>query len=124
MKVILSATLGKDAESKQDENGKFIITFSCAENQTVKGEQVTNWYNALYVSKSDKVCEYLTKGTRVLIFGELNIETYRSEQTGNVNISRSLFVRDLDILVFKRDIPMPEQQEQTNAVKENGDIPF
>lgn len=123
MKVILSATLGKDAEAKQDENGKFMITFSCAENQTVKGEQVTNWYNALYVAKSDKVCEYLTKGTRVLIFGELNIETYRSEQTGNVNISRSLFVRDLDILVFKRDIQMPEQGEQ-NAVDENRELPY
>lgn len=117
MKVILSATLGKDAELKKDENGKFIITFSCVENQTVKGEHVTNWYNALYVSRSDKVCEYLLKGTRVLIFGELNIETYRSELTENVNISRSLFVRDLDILVFKRNMQMQEKEQ--NAVDEN-----
>lgn len=98
---IIAGHIGQDAEVKIIGNKNY-VSFSIAENQKITNKEtgelkeIVNWYNVLY--RGDKVVNYLTKGTQVLVVGELRIDTYRSEISDTVKTSRSVFANTLQLL--------------------------
>lgn len=75
-KVILLGNLTKDVEEIKIGKGKNIqkaIAIGVACNSKDKdGNEYTTFVNMLYFGKYENIIEYLTKGKKVLIEGELN----------------------------------------------------
>lgn len=99
-KVIMSGRLTKDPDYReiQQEIGSFhVANFDLAVRRNSKN--VTDFFRVKTFNKiADNVKEYLHKGMRVLVEGELNITSYTDKETGEkksyceINASRVEFI--------------------------------
>lgn len=105
-KVQLIGNLGKAPEVRNTENGKKIVRFSIATNESYrnsKGEKVTEtqWHNVFAWGKLADVAEkYLLKGTEVAIEGKLMNNNY-TDKDGNKKYSTEIQVHDILLLGSK-----------------------
>ena len=79
--IIVTGRLGSDAKIYRSSNGNRFITFSIASNTRVKkNEENTYWWDVVVPSHSveryKNMVEYLTKGSAVIVQGELDPEIY------------------------------------------------
>lgn len=79
--VIVTGRLGRDAKIYTSSNGNRFITFSIASNTRVKkNEENTYWWDVVVPSHSveryKNMVEYLTKGSSVIVQGELDPDIY------------------------------------------------
>ena len=81
-KVQLIGNLGNAPEVKNTENGKKMVRFSVATNESyrnAKGEKITEtqWHNLIAWGKVADIAEkYLTKGTEIAVEGKLVNRNY------------------------------------------------
>jgi single stranded DNA-binding protein len=130
--VIMAANIGKDAEWKDASNGNGVnVFFSVCENtrEKINGEmtEVANWYSCIYHAASANVAQYLKKGAKVCIIGDLTIDTYTSDKTGRVQVSRNVFVADLKIVSFVQAVAPgvdPVTGEVKQAPNDAQDLPY
>lgn len=105
-KVQLIGNLGNDPEIKNTENGKKLVKFSIATNETyynAKGEKIveTQWHNLIAWGKVAELAEkYLNKGTEVAIEGKLMNNNY-TDKEGNKRYSTEIQVHELLLLSGK-----------------------
>jgi len=118
-KIIVSGNLGKDAEVKKLESGRSYVYFNVAVNSYKgKGDDrrtVTQWYNVSYFVNSEAIIQYLKKGAKVVVVGNLELDTFRSEQSGKVYVNASILASDVEIVGFV-DTEQP-QSTQTGVVE-------
>lgn len=103
--LITAANVGKDAECKALEGGSFQFTFSVCENERRKGENgevisEPHWYNCLYFARSAKVGDYIRKGAKVCVWGDVRTTTYTNDQTREKRVSFDILVSELKIIAF------------------------
>jgi single-strand DNA-binding protein len=85
-KVQLIGHLGADPESKETENGKKLVRFSLATNETYKsaaGDKVTEtqWHNLVAWGKTAEFAQkYLNKGAEVVVEGKLLTRNYLDKE--------------------------------------------
>ena len=85
--LIVTGTLGRDAE-KRSAGGSDVTTFSVAVEQGWGQNKQTNWFRCnLWGSRGDKLAQYLTKGAKVTVVGELKIGEYQGKPQYEVNVS-------------------------------------
>jgi single-strand DNA-binding protein len=90
-RVVLVGNLGRDPEMRYSQNGTPITNFSIAVNRRRRGpdgnyQDETDWYRvSLYRQQAESAAEWLRKGSKVLVEGQLLIRTY----TGNDGIERT-----------------------------------
>jgi single-stranded DNA-binding protein len=71
MKASVVGNLGRNAETKE-RAGNAVTSFSIASNTKVKGEERTTWVRgSIWGERGIKLAPHLTKGRRVLVYGEL-----------------------------------------------------
>jgi single stranded DNA-binding protein len=103
-KVIISGNLGKDAEVKQLEGNRYHTFFSVAVNyKKGKGEdmkQLTQWYSVAYFSNSNKVAEYLKKGAKVIVCGNLELDIFKSDKSQQTFVNANVLAQDIEIVEF------------------------
>ena len=108
-KVQLIGNLGNAPEVKNTENGKKLVRFSLATNESYRnanGEKVTEttWHNLVAWGKVADIAEkYLTKGKEVAIEGKLVNHSY-TDKDGIKRYSTEVQVNE--ILMFGGDKPM------------------
>lgn len=80
-KLFIEGCLGKDVEVKATANGRKYAVLAVAVNWNKVGESKdkadrTTWYNVVSFNErhTGKMTEYLTKGTRVMVTGNLEAE--------------------------------------------------
>jgi single-strand DNA-binding protein len=75
----ICGNLGKDAEVR--EAGDSTVTaFSVASTAHVKGEKVTTWCDcSMWGRRGQAVSQYLSKGTRVMVAGELTTRMFKDK---------------------------------------------
>ena len=101
--VRLIGNLGSDPEVREFENGKKLVRFSLATNETYKnekGEKVTEtqWHNLVAWGRSAGVVEkYLKKGQEVAIEGKLTTRSYMDKE-GHKRYVTEIVVNDLLML--------------------------
>lgn len=119
-KIIVTGYLGKDAELKVLERGRNVINFSVAETKKVKKEgevlERTQWYSVSVFTNSDKVLEFLKKGIKVLIIGEMDIDILKSEKGGRTYTNVNIVTSEVQILTFADKTEF--QTETENAEKQ------
>lgn len=114
--AIFSGNLGKDPEVKTLQSGTTILEFSIAVKQGYGEYESTFWLNCK-AFKREKLAQYLSKGSRVVVSGELNNRKYQDKE-GNDRWSLELIVRDLDLPPkpkASQGQPQPEQPTNSDA---------
>ena len=90
-RVVLVGNLGRDPEMRYSQNGTPITNFSIAVNRRRRMpdgnyQDETDWFRiSLFRNAAETANEYLKKGTKVLVEGQLQIRNY----TGQDGIERT-----------------------------------
>jgi single-strand DNA-binding protein len=90
-RVVLVGNLGRDPEMRYSQNGTPITNFTIAVNRRRRGTDgnwvdETDWYRiSVFRNAAETAAEYLKKGTKVLVEGQLQIRNY----TGQDGIERT-----------------------------------
>ena len=111
--------LGNDPELRYTQEGKAILTFSVANQQTYKGQKQTTWF---HVSVFDKLAENLSKfaqkGTKVYVSGKLNSDPATGspriyqKKDGSAGATFEIIAATVECLAnFKSDDPYQKQQQ-------------
>ena len=108
-KVLVNGNVVRDMEVK--DTGKCLVgTFTIANNVGFGEDQKTNFVNCvLFGDRVESLVEYLVKGCKVLIDGELAIEQY--EVNDEKRYATKVYVKSLEIEKFK------EQEDKKNKYK-------
>jgi single-strand DNA-binding protein len=105
-KVQLIGNLGKAPEVRNAENGKKMVRFSVATNESYRdaaGEKVneTQWHNLVAWGKLADIAEkYLAKGTEVAIEGKL-VSRHYTDKEGNKKQITEIQVHEVLLLGHK-----------------------
>ena len=108
-KVLVNGNVVRDMEVK--DTGKCLVgTFTIANNVGYGEEQKTNFVNCvLFGDRVESLIQYLVKGCKVLVEGELAIEQY--EVNDEKRYTTKVYVKSLEIEKFK------EQEDKKNKYK-------
>jgi len=104
-KTILVGVLGKTPAIGQTQNGKNYANFSLATSKKWKNEagekqEKTSWHNISCWGSLAKVCQYLDKGSKVYLEGELEYGTYKNKEGVEVP-STKIIASVIDIIKGK-----------------------
>lgn len=90
--ITITGNIGKDAELKRTQKGDAFATFSVACQK--KKDAPTTWYRvSLFGVRGEKLCQYLTKGSKVTVIGDFEFRTYEKDGLTKT----SLDVRTYDV---------------------------
>ena len=111
-KLLVNGNIVRDMEVK--DTGKCLVgNFTIANNVGYGEDQKTNFVNCvLFGDRVESLVQYLVKGCKVLIEGELAIEQY--EVNEEKRYITKVYVKSLEIEKFK------EQEEKKNKYKKAG----
>ena len=111
-KLLVNGNIVRDMEVK--DTGKCLVgNFTIANNVGYGEDQKTNFVNCvLFGDRVESLVQYLVKGCKVLIEGELAIEQY--EVNEEKRYITKVYVKSLEIEKFK------EQDEKKNKYKKAG----
>lgn len=113
---LIDARLGRDAAVRQTKSGQRFLSFPVAVDGRWKGENITSWYDILTydVDKYEKMLPYLTKGTSVVITGEL----YAEVELGTDNVTRCRRSVNADTIRF-----LPKGKKEDSEATATGTVP-
>ena len=118
--VTLVGRLTKNAEVRKTSDGKLVVVGSIAQNVGKKGEEKAFYFDFFKVVESDKIANFLKRGTLVALSGSL---TYKDKELDKKHVRYySVKVQSIDFLEpASTDSKKDEKAvEETNA----GDLPF
>lgn len=119
--AILSGNLARDPEQKQvGENALTTFTLGV---QTGYGEKKSTLWVRCNLWNRQKLAQYLFKGSRVTVSGELSMREYTT-QDGQTRQSLELRVADLDLPPRPQGQPKQQQRTQQEPLPEMDDVPF
>lgn len=119
-KTILVGTLGKAPKIGQTQNGKDYANFSLATSKKWKDangekQEKTTWHNISVWGSLSKLCQYLDKGSKVYVEGELFYGTYKNKE--GVEVPKTEIIASvIDIIKGKER----EGIDAHNQAKSNG----
>jgi single-strand DNA-binding protein len=89
--LVIAGNIGQDAELRTNQNGKQAARFSVAVSNGSNREPT--WFDcSLWGERGAKLAQYLTKGTKVSVQGEVSAREY------NGKAYLQVFVRELTLL--------------------------
>lgn len=104
--ITIVGNLGSNAVMRTTSDGRQIMTFSIAVNQS--NEQPPLWFNVV-ANMREKLFAYLLKGQCVLVIGDLTPALYKGQIDLSVNADR---------IELCGKAPEPSTQQATEPVKE------
>ena len=110
-KWIFTGNLGGDSEVKYLPNGDAVCEFSVGVKSGYGDKEKTVWVKCALFGKraSGQLPQYLVKGVKVCIAGELSMDEW--EKDGVKNKMLKLSVGDLDLIGDKKEGQAPPQQQ-------------
>ena len=95
--INLVGNLGKDAEMKDVGDHK-LLSFAVACSTGFGDKKVSSWYNCqLWGNRGEKLQDYLKKGTKVYVNGELTLREY-DKKDGSKGMSADINVNNVELL--------------------------
>ena len=106
--VTICGNVGKDMELRATKNGTTVGEFSVAVNKKKPdGTDETSWYRcSMFGSRAERIAQYITKGKKVTVVGELSPGVWESESGAHIN---------LDIAVYALDFVGGGEQKQEHT---------
>ncbi len=139
-KVILVGNLGQDPEIKYTAGGAAVTTLSIATSDSWKDkdsgmeQERTEWHRVVLWRRLAEIAgEYLKKGSKVYIEGQL--QTRKWEKEGQTRYTTEIIARDIQFLDSKGSASPSDQedpgltsnqstQDVSDSLIEDDDIPF
>ncbi len=101
-KIFISGGLGRDAELKSV-GDKSVLEFSIAVNSSYRKEDPPSWWKcAIWGARAEKLAQYLTKGTRLIVEGEPKLRQYEDKE-GNKRLAAEIFVNSIEFMGSRSD---------------------
>jgi len=83
----VTGNLGKDAALRKAGQEQ-VCSFGVASETKVKGEKVTTWVDcSIWGKRGEALCQYLTKGSKVTVVGELGTRVHDGKTYLTVRVS-------------------------------------
>lgn len=127
-KVILTGRLTKDVDVKYTQNGKCVALFSIAVNGFKKED--VYFFNIVAWNKTAELCgNYLTKGNKVLIEGQLTTRSYE-DNSGSKKTVTEIIASNVEFLESKKQneqqatMQQVKQYQNTFGAVQNEEMPF
>lgn len=119
--ITVAGRFTKNAETRVTPNGKYITTFSLAENTYQNGEQTAQFYDCqLWGERGQKLAQHIQKGGNATVTGSLQIRKYTDRQ-GTERTAIEINVNDI-ALQGSAQQPPPRQPAQQTQPQDH--IPF
>ena len=125
-RVVVGGNLTRDPELRRTQSGCALLDFCVACNdrrrnaQSGEWEDVANYVDCiLFGKRAEAICEFLRKGSAVVVDGKLRYETWESD--GRKRSRLRIVVNEIQFSGGKAK-KEPEQEPQATAYDE--DIPF
>src|SRR5713101_7074738 len=85
LRVTLLGNMGGDPETRFTQKGTQLVQFSVAVNQVRRGpdgerQENTEWFRVKVANRQAEFVQRLSKGTKVLVIGRLDISHYQSRE--------------------------------------------
>ena len=103
--ITIAGNIGKDAETRRTQSGDAVTSFSIAVEDRIPKEKGTIWFRcSLWGKRGESLAQYLTKGSKVAVSGELSIEVYEGKTNLTVKVDQvTLLGGSQDDNVSRRD---------------------
>lgn len=117
---IICGNLGGDCETKRLDSGDTVVEFNVAVKTSIKKEDPPTWVRcSLWGKRGEKLTQYLTKGTKVVVRGSVTSRPYISKKNGEPGAGLELRVDDVELAGGG------ERHEAKPAARQDDDsIPF
>lgn len=120
-KTILIGTLGKAPNIGKTQSGKDYANFSLATSKKWKNEagekqEKTTWHNISVWGSLSKLCQYLDKGSKVYVEGELSYGTYKNKE--GVEVPKTEIIASVIDIIKGKD--REENIDAHNRAKADG----
>lgn len=137
--ITLVGNLGQDPEMRYTPKGDPVTSFSVATSRGWTGQdgqrqEKTVWFRVSAWRRLAETCnQYLAKGRRVLVVGELEEPYVWTDESGNARASLQLTARNVQFLSSRAEAGDPSGGQPVYSDGENapgpdagsdGDIPF
>ena len=101
-KVFLSGNLTRDPEVRYTQQGKAYARMGIAINRRYKDKESVDFFNLVAWDKTAEFCgRYMTKGSRVLVEGQLRTNSYENKDGVKVN-TVEIWVDNIEFASSKR----------------------
>jgi single-strand DNA-binding protein len=126
--VTIVGNLGQDPEIRYTPNAVPVASFTIAVNEVYKGKdgqkvKKTHWFRvSAFQRLAEIVGQYCTKGSKVVIRGQLRQGTWQDNEGVNHNLVEIL-AKELELLGGKNGNPA-DAEEQFASADELDDVPF
>jgi single-strand DNA-binding protein len=103
--ITIAGNVGKDAETRRTQSGDAVTSISIAVEDRIPKEKGTIWFRcSLWGRRGESLAQYLTKGSKVAVSGELSIEVYEGKTNLTVKVDQvTLLGGSQDDNVSRRD---------------------
>ena len=120
--LTITGGLGRDAELKTTQSGDEILSFSVGSTQGYGDKKSTNWFRCTVWGKRGRsIAQYLTKGTKVTVQGELSIGEYDGKPQYEIRVNEVEWQRKEGVAAK----PAPDSAwDQTDDADLDMDPPF
>lgn len=86
--IIISGNLGSDAVTRQTQKGDKVTAFNVGVQQGWGENKSTNWYRCnVWGERGEKIAQYLLKGVKAFVTGELTIGSYEGKPQYDVRVN-------------------------------------
>jgi single stranded DNA-binding protein len=112
--ITIVGRLGRDAVIRESSTGSRFVTMTVAANAKKQNVEKTSWYEVttFNVERLEKMVPYLTKGSSVIVVGELDA----SIQTGSDGVQRLRLLVNADRVDFNSNSSSGNTKTVTEAV--------
>lgn len=91
--ITISGNLGKDAELRTTQSNDDVLSFSVGSKQGYGDKASTNWFRCtIWGKRARNLRDYLFKGMRVVVQGELLIGSYEGKPQYDIRVSEIEFM--------------------------------
>lgn len=125
IRLEIIGNLGADVE-KRVQNGSTFFTFRVAHSEKKVSQSTgevtteTTWVSCSCNYISDKLLEFLKKGTKVFVRGYVSFKMFKYDHEQRIGIN--LFATEIELCGGKQTEPEPKTKENEKENKE--DLPF
>lgn len=134
LKVDIIGNIGGDATIKEF-NGKKYVSFSVSHTEYQKDEQgsrtdITTWCSVLWFGEGGAMLQYLKKGAKVFVRGNLKVKTY-TDKNGQQQVAINVNATEVQLCGAKGDGATNAGQSSSAVVpqaqspsQQTDDLPF
>lgn len=122
--ITIAGNIGKDAVTR-DAGGTPVTGWSVAVEDRSAREKRTIWFDvSLWGNRGNALAQYLTKGTRVAVSGELSTREHEGKTYLTVRADQVTLLGGTDTAPSERRQEMPAQRQSAPPMDLDDDLPF